>query len=124
MSAYSRSSPAIWGALIGFDWLLLVTLIFLVKTSVRGRTATNGRTFSSFAAIFSKLCGRLEILSLCAFVLVVAVGGLPLTRQGEGALLGFLRVWKVQISSCRYLSYLECWVSFGGAYSPPPQSAG
>ncbi len=74
------------GLLIGFDWLLPGDTIFLVRTSVRGITATDGRTFSYFAASFSKLCGRLEILSLCAFVLVAV-----------GALLGFLRVCKVQI---------------------------
>ncbi len=101
------------GLLIGFDWLLPGdTNFFGLKHPFVVELRRTDELFSYFAAIFSKLCGRLEILSLCAFVLVVAVGGLPRTRQGEGALLGFLRVWKVQISSCRYLSYLECWVNF------------
>ncbi len=61
-----------------------MTLIFLVKTSVRGRTATNGRTFSYFAANFSKLCGRLEILSLCAFCLGGGRGGPAPDEAGRG----------------------------------------
>ncbi len=73
-----------------------MTPIFLVRTSVRGVTATDGRTFSYFAANFSKLCGRLEILSLCSFCLGGGRGGLPPMRRG-GTLLGFLRVCKVQI---------------------------